>query len=132
MHQTNKGCALATSLHWPTQGCALATSLHSPTKGCALATSLRSPTVRAGSPTKAQPCVPPISTMHGQPFLIPLSYLWDNNNEKITGLKFCDTLKPHLGQMQNGRHPNNKNNMFEVSVLGFDIFVVFSAEKSIR
>ena len=29
------------------------------------------PTARAGSPTKAQPCVPLISTMHGQPFLIP-------------------------------------------------------------
>ena len=27
---------------------------------------------RAGSPTKAQSCVPLISTMHGQPFLIPL------------------------------------------------------------
>ena len=26
----------------------------------------------AGSPTKAQPLVPLISTMHGQPFLIPL------------------------------------------------------------
>ena len=42
------------------------------TQGCALATSLHSPTARAGSPTKAQPCVPLISTMHGQPFLIPL------------------------------------------------------------
>ena len=39
------------------------------------ATSLHSPTARAGSPTKAQPCVPLISTMHGQPFLIPLIYL---------------------------------------------------------
>ena len=29
--------------------------------------------VPAGSPTKAQPCVPLISTMHGQPFLIPLT-----------------------------------------------------------
>ena len=37
-----------------------------------LATSLHSPTARAGSPTKAQPCVPLISTMHGQPFLIAL------------------------------------------------------------
>ena len=30
-----------------------------------------SPTARAGSSTKAQPCVPLISTLHGQPFLIP-------------------------------------------------------------
>ena len=36
---------------------------------CALATSLHKP------PTKAQPCVPMISTMHGQPFLIPL--IWN-------------------------------------------------------
>ena len=34
---------------------------------------MHSPTARAGSPTKAQPCVPLISTMHGQPFLIPLT-----------------------------------------------------------
>ena len=38
------------------------------TSGCALATSLHPPT---GSLTKAQPCVPLISTMHGQPFWIP-------------------------------------------------------------
>ena len=43
------------------------------TQGCALATPLHSPTARVGSPTKAQPCVPLISTMHGQPFLIPLT-----------------------------------------------------------
>ena len=42
-------------------------------KDCALATFLHSPTARARSPTKTQPCVPLISTMHGQPFLIPLS-----------------------------------------------------------
>ena len=40
-------------------------------EGCALATSLHSPTARAGSPAKAQPCMPLISTMHGQTFLIP-------------------------------------------------------------
>ena len=43
------------------------------TYGCALATSMHSPTARAGSPTKAKPCVPLISTMHGQTFLIPLT-----------------------------------------------------------
>ena len=42
------------------------------THGCALAWSLHSPAARAGSPTKAQPCVPLISTMHRQPFLDPL------------------------------------------------------------
>ena len=40
--------------------------------GCALATSLHSPAAWAGSPTKAQPCVPLISTVLLQPFLIPL------------------------------------------------------------
>ena len=43
------------------------------TQGCALATSLHSPTARAGSPTKAQPFMPLISTMHGQPCLFPLT-----------------------------------------------------------
>ena len=36
-------------------------------------------TARAGSPTKAQPCVPLISTMHGQPFLIPLTVIICDN-----------------------------------------------------
>ena len=43
------------------------------TKGCALATSRHSPTARSESPTKAQPCVPLISSMHGQLFLILLT-----------------------------------------------------------
>ena len=41
------------------------------TYGRALATLLHSPTARAGSPTKVDPCVPLISTMHGPPLLIP-------------------------------------------------------------
>ena len=39
----------------------------------ALATSLHSPRTRAGSPTKAQHCVPLISTIRWHPFLIPLT-----------------------------------------------------------
>ena len=42
------------------------------TWGCALPTFLHSATARAGSPPKAHPFLPLISTMHGQPFLIPL------------------------------------------------------------
>ena len=49
------------------------------TKDCALATFLHLPTSRAGSPTKAQPCVFLISTIHGQPFLTHLTN--KNKNE---------------------------------------------------
>ena len=52
-------------------GCSCIVEIRGP-YGFALATSLHSPTACAGSPTKAQPCVPLISTMYGQPFLIPL------------------------------------------------------------
>ena len=53
-------------------GCPCIVGIRS-TWSCALATSLHSPTARAWSPEKAQLCVPLISTMHGQPFLIPSS-----------------------------------------------------------
>ena len=56
------------------------------TSGCALATSLHSPTARSGSPVKAQPCVPLISTRHGQPFLILLQ-----SPTKHVGTQFSNT-----------------------------------------
>ena len=39
---------------------------------------------------------------------------------KIMGFKFCNTLKPHVGQIQDGRHPNNKISMFRIPVLKLD------------
>ena len=39
------------------------------------------------------------------------------------GFKFCDTSKPHFGQIQDGRHPNNKINVYLVTVLEFDFCV---------
>ena len=54
------------------------------------------PTARAGSPTKAQPCVPLISTMHGQPFLIPLTdifaWIMDIHNYEYTVMDIHNPL----------------------------------------
>ena len=57
---------------------------------CGLAMSLYSPTVRAGSLTRAQPCVTPMFTMHGQPFLILLlnwSYQYVRNKYRIEKIR---------------------------------------------
>ena len=45
--------------------------------------------------------------------------------------KFCDTLKPYVGQIQDGRHPNNKISMSPIPVLELDFCVywkVFNGE----
>ena len=39
------------------------------------------------------------------------------------GFKSCDTLKPHVGQIQDVRHPNNKINMSPIPVLELDFCV---------
>ena len=47
------------------------------------------------------------------------------------GFKFCDTLKPHVGQIQDGRHPKNKISMSPIPVLELDFCVyckVFNGE----
>ena len=47
------------------------------------------------------------------------------------GFKFCDTLKPHVGQIQDGRHQNNKISMSPIPVLELDFCVyckVFNGE----
>ena len=41
------------------------------------------------------------------------------------GVKLCDTLKPHVEQIQDGRHPNNKINMSTVPVLEYNFCVYF-------
>ena len=57
------------------------------------------PWLRPCTPTTAQPCVPLISTMHGQPFLIPLIKQRRNNavvtrhvskTESVANVGFCD------------------------------------------
>ena len=39
------------------------------------------------------------------------------------GFKFCDTSEPQFGQIQDGRHPNNKISMFPIPVLELDFCV---------
>ena len=39
------------------------------------------------------------------------------------GFKFCDTLKPHVGQIQDVLPPNNKINMSPVPVLELDFCI---------
>ena len=51
------------------------------------------------------------------------------------GFKFHNTLKPHFGQIQDGRHPHNKISMSSVPVLELDFrvyFNFFSGEESFR
>ena len=46
--------------------------------------------------------------------------------------KFSNTLKPHFGQIQDGRHPNNKISMSSVPVLELKFFCIaydFSGEE---
>ena len=50
------------------------------------------------------------------------------------GFKFCDTLTPHVGQIQDGRHPNNKISMSPILVLELDFCVyckVFNGEDKV-
>ena len=51
------------------------------------------------------------------------------------GFKFCDTLKPHAGQIQDGLHPKNKISTSLIPGLALDFCVyckISNGEVSIR
>ena len=81
---------------------------------------------------RTQSCVLPSTTLQARNIQFGwISYLQGQNCDKIMGFKFCDTLKPHVGQMQDGRHPKNKISMSPIPVLELDFCVyckVFNGE----
>ena len=76
----------------------------------------------AGSPTKAQPCVPLISTMHGQPFLIPLINPRQYFMTHATPVWFYITLTSH------GHHDVLNNHNSTVYINGWHYWLFMTVE----